>query len=91
MAEFCLKCFNTPNGTDYKAHQVWLEEDLCEGCGEWKPCVMELQPKPLILRAADWMKNLFKMRGMRSSDRLQRDKSVEAMSDRPESDEGMNA
>ena len=30
MAEFCLKCFNELNGTDYKASEVWLEEDFCE-------------------------------------------------------------
>ena len=50
MAEFCLKCFNELNGTDYQANEVWLEEDFCEGCGDWRPCVMELRPKPLIWR-----------------------------------------
>jgi len=29
MAEFCLKCFNEMNGTDYQVSQVWLEEDFC--------------------------------------------------------------
>ncbi len=37
MAEFCLECFNCMNGT---AKEVWLEEDLCEECAVWKPCVM---------------------------------------------------
>ena len=47
MAEFCLKCFNALNGTDFQAPQVWLEKDFCEGCGDWQPCVFQLQPKPL--------------------------------------------
>ena len=46
MAEFCLKCFNKMNGTHYPEDKVWLEEDFCEGCGEWKPCVYRLYPKP---------------------------------------------
>ena len=60
MAEFCLKCFNELNGTDYQANDVWLEEDFCEGCADWKPCVMELRPKPLLLRLIDGVRNLSK-------------------------------
>ena len=48
MAEFCLKCFNELNDTNYTKSEVCLEEDFCEGCAEWKPCVMELYPKPLF-------------------------------------------
>lgn len=47
MAELCLECFNQLNGTNYKSNEVCLEEDFCEGCGEWKPCVSQLQPKRL--------------------------------------------
>ena len=59
MAEFCLKCFNELNDTDYQANEVWLEEAFCEGCTDWKPCVMELWPKPLIWRLFDLVRGLF--------------------------------
>ena len=45
MAEFCKDCFK-------KMCPGWLiisvskEEDLCEGCGEWKPVVIEALPQP---------------------------------------------
>lgn len=39
MAEFCLECYNKLNGTNYTEDEVITEEDLCEGCGEIKPCV----------------------------------------------------
>lgn len=60
MAEFCLECFNKINGTEYTKSEVWLEPDLCEECGEIKPCVMELSPKPILLRMADWVIGVFK-------------------------------
>ena len=43
MAEFCLDCWNKLNGTHYTPDQVWLEEDLCEGCGQWKPVVAAMR------------------------------------------------
>jgi hypothetical protein len=46
MAEFCLDCFNDLNGTDYSNKEVWLANDFCEGCGKWKPCVLDLKPNP---------------------------------------------
>ena len=58
MAEFCLKCFNEMNGTNNKANEVWLEEDFCEGCADWRPCVVELRPKPLLWRLVDGIRNL---------------------------------
>lgn len=58
MAEFCLHCFNELNGTKYQPKEVWLEEGLCEGCGEWKLCVMDLRPKPLVLRAFDAVRSV---------------------------------
>ena len=53
MAEFCLKCFNEINETSYRENEVWLEEDLCEDCGEWRRCVMGLRPRPLAWRLMD--------------------------------------
>lgn len=59
MAVFCLKCFNELNGTDYNANEIWLQEDLCEGCANWRPCVIELYPKPLLWRLVDFVRGLF--------------------------------
>ena len=59
MAEFCLKCFNEMNGTDYQASEVSLEKDFCEGCAGWQPCVMELRPKPLLWRLVGAIGRLF--------------------------------
>ncbi|MDL2259734.1 hypothetical protein LJB99_02510 [Deltaproteobacteria bacterium OttesenSCG-928-K17] len=42
MAEFCLECLNRIHGTDFKETEVTLQVDLCEGCGEIKPCVVSL-------------------------------------------------
>jgi hypothetical protein len=55
MAEFCLKCFNELNNTNYQSNEVWLEEDFCEGCAEWQPCVIDLRPKSLPLQLLDWV------------------------------------
>ncbi len=63
MAEFCLKCFNEMNGTDYRPGDVWLEEDFCEGCADWMPCVVALQPKPLLWRLGGVIGRLFLKRG----------------------------
>ena len=56
MAEFCLKCFNELEGTDYTEKEVWLDDDFCEGCGEWKPCVVALHPQPLWVRFWNWIR-----------------------------------
>ena len=55
MAEFCLDCWNKLNGTHYTPDQVWLEEDLCEGCGEWKPVVVGFRGNPV----EDWFRKLY--------------------------------
>ena len=50
MAEFCLTCFNKIIGRDYKKHEVYLEYDFCEECGQWKEdCVADLR-KPLLFQ-----------------------------------------
>lgn len=50
MAEFCLDCWNKMNGTHLTKADVTLEEDLCEGCGEVKPCIVSLEPPGLFAR-----------------------------------------
>ena len=55
MAEFCLDCWNEMNGTHYTPEQVVLEEDLCEGCGEWKPVVVGFRGNPLT----EWFRELY--------------------------------
>jgi hypothetical protein len=46
MAEFCLKCFNEMNDTKLTDKEVFLEDDLCEGCGKIKPCVIAIKKEP---------------------------------------------
>ncbi len=55
MAEFCLDCWNEMNGTHYTPEQVVLEEDLCEGCGEWKPVVVGFRGNPLT----EWFRGIY--------------------------------
>ena len=43
MAEFCIDCWNKMNGTDYTERDVRTEEDLCEGCGQWKPVIVSFR------------------------------------------------
>ena len=46
MAEFCLECFNQLNETKLTEKEVVLQEDLCEGCGLIKPCVISIYKRP---------------------------------------------
>lgn len=59
MEGYCLDCFNKMNGTNHTETQVWLEENFCEGRAERKPCVVEIRPKPLLLRLVGWLPRLF--------------------------------
>lgn len=43
MAEYCLECLNRIHGTGFRKNEVVLMKDLCEGCGEFKPCVVSLR------------------------------------------------
>jgi len=60
MADFCLDCYNKMNGTNYRVKDVTLDDelDLCEGCGEWKPCVLRLEPSGFLSGLFDWIKNI---------------------------------
>ena len=42
MAEYCLDCWNTINGTRDKKRKYIMSKglDLCEGCGEYKRVVI---------------------------------------------------
>lgn len=43
MAEFCLKCLNKMDGTKLTEADVIIDHDeldICEGCGQWQPCVV---------------------------------------------------
>lgn len=44
MAEFCLKCWNELNGTEYTEADYIVDHhglDLCEGCAELRPCIIK--------------------------------------------------
>jgi hypothetical protein len=40
MAEFCVDCWNKINNTKEPESAFILDDDLCEGCGEIKPCIV---------------------------------------------------
>lgn len=48
MADFCLKCFNELNNSHYEKEDVIEEFGICEGCGEYKDCVVDLRGYGLI-------------------------------------------
>ncbi len=66
MAEFCLECFHQLNGTHYTKADVIQDFDLCENCGEYKKCVVNLRghdPMNVLIRfcinlisSTDWRK-----------------------------------
>ena len=43
MAEFCLECFNELNGTHYTKGDVIEAFDFCEGCAEYKKCIVKFR------------------------------------------------
>lgn len=45
MAEFCKDCFEKLN-PDWIIITISNDVDLCEGCGEWRPVVIEAEPIP---------------------------------------------
>lgn len=46
MAEFCLDCLNKYyKDKKLTEKDVILDEDLCEECGKWKPCVIKIKQK----------------------------------------------
>ena len=48
MAEFCLECYKKLiKNADVDSNTIFFEIDLCEGCGEIKPCVVGVKKKSL--------------------------------------------
>lgn len=48
MAELCLDCMNKymmEKGKKLTEKDVTMSEDWCEGCCEWKPCVITIKKK----------------------------------------------
>ena len=44
MAEFCLECFNKYyTDVQYDEEDVNMSIDLCEHCGQWKPCIITIK------------------------------------------------
>lgn len=45
MAEFCLDCLNRffiKNQEPITEKDVILDDDFCEACGEYRPCVISI-------------------------------------------------
>ena len=46
MAEFYLECFNKYFSDEKLTEKdVVMDDDLCEECGEWKPCVIKIKKR----------------------------------------------
>ena len=57
MAEYCLDCFNKYfSETKVREKDVITDYDLCEGCGEWKPCVIKFQEKDSFKAVKNFIK-----------------------------------
>lgn len=52
MAEFCPKCWNEINDTNYPENKYVLSDDLemCEGCGEFKRVIVTERKSPYFKR-----------------------------------------
>ena len=51
MAEVCLECMNTylmDENNQLTEEDLTMDEDLCEGCGQWNPCVITIRNKEKI-------------------------------------------
>lgn len=48
MAEFSEECYRRLNNDYSSSLKLSKEEDLCEGCGEWKKVVDEVGYGPLF-------------------------------------------
>lgn len=56
MAEFCLECVNKLFSDEVLTEKdVIMSEDFCEGCGEWKPCVILIKEKKLFARIKQYL------------------------------------
>ncbi len=61
MAEFCFECFRKIDGDkSLTENDVIMDMDLCEGCGEWKPCVIRVKDEPSRFDIFQFIKNLFR-------------------------------
>ncbi len=45
MAEYCLKCFNIINKTNFTQDDVMTDYDICERCRKNLPCVIYIKSK----------------------------------------------
>ena len=57
MAEFCLDHLNELLDENLSPKDAVLDMDLCESCGEIKPCVMYIKKRYFVKQ---FFKNLFK-------------------------------
>lgn len=51
MAEFCLECLNKyimPENEQLTKEDVATDVDFCEGCGEWKECVISIKKEEML-------------------------------------------
>lgn len=62
MAEFCLDCWNKLNKTNFTEREYVLsrELDLCEGCGQWKPVIINVRRFPALYEIRTSLRSNFR-------------------------------
>jgi len=61
MAGFFLECFNKYISDEKVTEKEGITDfDLCEGCGEWKPCVIRIKRKNIFKIVENKIKALYK-------------------------------
>lgn len=63
MAEICLDCYNKEatenNKKTLSEKEVILEDDLCEMCGEIKPCIIIIKEKNIVKRFFSFIRRCY--------------------------------
>lgn len=59
MSEICLKCYNEETGENLTEADVIIDRhelDLCESCGEYKPCIIRYRNwfEKMVYRLFHW-------------------------------------
>ena len=61
MAEFCLECFNKYSKEKLAENDVIMDIDLCEGCGEIKPCVIRRKENNIFSSIKSIVRRFFRL------------------------------
>lgn len=63
MAEYCLDCYNKyMSEKKLQEKDVIMEDDLCEGCGLWKPCMIVIKERNILTDLKDFIVHMIRKR-----------------------------